>query len=49
MVLVGSLIEQSISEGKACFDFLRGDEAYKKRFGPVARPVYEVQVGNVGP
>ena len=45
MVLVGSLIEQSIDEGKACFDFLRGDEPYKKRFGPVARAVYEVQLG----
>lgn len=42
MVLVGSLIEQSIEEGKRSFDFLRGDEAYKKRFGPVQRGVYEV-------
>lgn len=42
MVLVGSLIEQSIEEGKASFDFLRGDEAYKKRFGPRMRAVYEV-------
>jgi CelD/BcsL family acetyltransferase involved in cellulose biosynthesis len=42
MVLVGSLIEQSISEGKRAFDFLRGDEPYKKRFGPVARPVWEL-------
>lgn len=42
MVLVGSLVEQSISEGKRLFDFLRGDEPYKKRFGPQPRPVYEV-------
>lgn len=48
MVLVGSLIEQSIEEGKATFDFLRGDEAYKKRFGPVPRAVYEVQLGDLG-
>lgn len=46
MVLVGSLIEQSIAEGKACFDFLRGDEAYKKRFGPVPRAVYQVVLGS---
>lgn len=44
MVLVGALIEHSIEEGKRCFDFLRGDEAYKKRFGPVPRAVYEVIV-----
>lgn len=42
MVLVGSMIEQSIEEGKQVFDFLRGDEPYKKRFGPVPRAVYEV-------
>lgn len=46
MVLVGSLIERSIEEGKACFDFLRGDEAYKKRFGPEPRAVYEVVVSS---
>jgi len=45
MVLVGSLIEQSIAERKRMFDFLRGDEAYKKRFGPVARPVWELVLG----
>ena len=42
MVLVGSLIEQSITEGKRYFDFLRGEEGYKKRFGPSPRAVYEV-------
>lgn len=45
MVLVGSLIEQAIEEGKRCFDFLRGDEAYKKRFGPAPRAVFEVVFG----
>ncbi len=44
MVLVGSLIEQSIAEGKRVFDFLRGDEPYKRRFGPVPRPVYQVML-----
>ncbi|MEX2393876.1 MAG: GNAT family N-acetyltransferase, partial [Actinomycetota bacterium] len=48
MVLVGALIEHSIAEGKGCFDFLRGDEGYKKRFGPTPRPVYEVLVGDIG-
>ncbi len=48
MVLVGSLIEQSIDEGKKVFDFLRGDEAYKKRFGPVPRPVYEIILARSG-
>jgi CelD/BcsL family acetyltransferase involved in cellulose biosynthesis len=42
MVLVGALIEQAIAEGKRVFDFLRGDEPYKRRFGPVPRPVYQV-------
>lgn len=44
MVLVGCLIERSIEEGKHTFDFLRGDEAYKMRFGPEPRPVFEVVV-----
>jgi CelD/BcsL family acetyltransferase involved in cellulose biosynthesis len=45
MVLVGSLIEQSIAEDKHYFDFLRGEEGYKKRFGPAPRAVYEVTLG----
>jgi CelD/BcsL family acetyltransferase involved in cellulose biosynthesis len=45
MVLVGSLIEHSIEERKRCFDFLRGEESYKKRFGPRPRAVYEVSLG----
>jgi CelD/BcsL family acetyltransferase involved in cellulose biosynthesis len=44
MVLVGSLIEQAIAEGKRTFDFLRGDEPYKRRFGPTPRPVYQVML-----
>jgi CelD/BcsL family acetyltransferase involved in cellulose biosynthesis len=47
MVLVGSLIEHAIEEGKRMFDFLRGDEPYKKRFGPVPRAVYEIVVGRI--
>lgn len=44
MVLVGALIEQAIDEGKRVFDFLRGDEPYKRRFGPEPRPVYQVML-----
>lgn len=44
MVLVGCLIEQAIDSGKRLFDFLRGDEPYKKRFGPAPRPVYQVML-----
>jgi CelD/BcsL family acetyltransferase involved in cellulose biosynthesis len=46
MVLVGSLIEEAIEAGKTEFDFLRGGEAYKMRFGPVARPVYQVMIAS---
>lgn len=44
MVLVGCLIERAIEEGKHTFDFLRGDEAYKRRFGPTARPVFQMSI-----
>ena len=47
MVLVGCLIEQAIAEGYRRFDFLRGDEAYKMRFGPTRRPVYRVMLAAV--
>lgn len=46
MVLVGCLIERAIEEGKHTFDFLRGDEPYKRRFGPTARPVHELVVAS---
>lgn len=44
MVLIGYLIENAIEEGKHTFDFLRGDERYKMRFGPDPRPVYKVEL-----
>ncbi len=44
MVLVGALIEQAIEEGRKVFDFLRGAEPYKRRFGPVPRPVYQLML-----
>jgi len=46
MVLVGCLIEQSIDVGHHTFDFLRGDEPYKKRFGPTMRPVHQVMLAS---
>jgi CelD/BcsL family acetyltransferase involved in cellulose biosynthesis len=49
VVLVGCLIEQAIESGHHTFDFLRGDEPYKKRFGPAMRPVNQVMVATQGP
>lgn len=46
MVLVGCLIEHAIEEGKHTFDFLRGDEPYKRRFGPTPRPVHQVMLAS---
>ena len=39
MVLVRELIDEAATEGLATFDLLRGDEAYKYRFGAVDRPL----------
>jgi len=39
MVLIAELIERAAAEGCTDFDLLRGDEAYKYRFGAVDRPV----------
>lgn len=44
MVLVGCLIEQAIEAGHSTFDFLRGAESYKYRFGALSRPVHRVEV-----
>jgi CelD/BcsL family acetyltransferase involved in cellulose biosynthesis len=44
MVLVGSLIEEAIASGRKLFDFLRGAESYKLRFGAVSRPVRRVML-----
>ncbi len=41
-VLVAELVEVAAREGLATFDLLRGDEAYKYRFGAVDRIVSEV-------
>lgn len=42
VVLLGTLIEQAISEGMTRFDFLKGDEAYKFRLGAHERPLIEI-------
>lgn len=49
MVLTGCLIEEAIAAGRRTFDFLRGDERYKKRFGPRARPVWELTLASRAP
>lgn len=41
-VLVAELVELAAGEGLATFDLLRGDEAYKYRFGAVDRDVVQV-------
>jgi len=44
MVLVAEDIRQAIEEGCAVFDFLKGDYAYKYRFGARKRPVKRLVV-----
>ncbi len=39
MVIIGQLIERACEEKLDVFDLLRGDEAYKYRFGAVDRPI----------
>jgi CelD/BcsL family acetyltransferase involved in cellulose biosynthesis len=43
-VLLGHLLQWAIENGRQCFDFMRGDEQYKYRFGAVDRQVVRVQV-----
>jgi CelD/BcsL family acetyltransferase involved in cellulose biosynthesis len=44
MVLVGEDIRLAIEDGASGFDLLKGDYAYKYRFGAVARPVRRMVV-----
>jgi CelD/BcsL family acetyltransferase involved in cellulose biosynthesis len=39
-LLIGHAIEQAEAEGAAHFDFLRGAEAYKYRWGAVDEPMF---------
>ena len=43
-LLVGHAIEQAQAEGAAVFDFLRGDEPYKQRWGAVAESMFTLRV-----
>ncbi len=42
VVLLASLIKKAIEEGLTRFDFLKGNETYKRRLGAVHRPLYTV-------
>lgn len=43
-VLLAHLIQWAIEHGRSGFDFMRGDEDYKYRFGAIDRKVMRVQV-----
>jgi CelD/BcsL family acetyltransferase involved in cellulose biosynthesis len=43
-VLVSYSIQEAIRLGRKRYDFLRGDEVYKFRFGAEAEPVYDLHV-----
>jgi CelD/BcsL family acetyltransferase involved in cellulose biosynthesis len=43
-ILVAHAIHEAIGEGDAVFDFLRGREEYKYRWGATDRPIYRKQV-----
>jgi CelD/BcsL family acetyltransferase involved in cellulose biosynthesis len=43
-VLVSYTIQDAIKLGRSRYDFLRGDEVYKFRFGAEAEPVYDVHI-----
>ena len=42
VVLTAAAIERAIALGRSEFDFLRGNEEYKYRFGAVDRPIYHL-------
>ena len=42
VVLLASMIEKAVKEGLSLFDFLKGDETYKRRLGAVHRSLYTV-------
>ncbi len=43
-VLTSYTIQHAIELGRARYDFLRGDEVYKFRFGAVAEPVFDMKI-----
>ncbi|MCP4357999.1 MAG: GNAT family N-acetyltransferase [Chloroflexi bacterium] len=44
VVLTAKAIEHAIENGRTSFDFLRGNETYKYRFGAVDTNIYKVQL-----
>lgn len=48
VVLTAAAIEQAIKLGRETFDFLRGDEEYKYRFGAVDTQIYRVVLERAG-
>jgi CelD/BcsL family acetyltransferase involved in cellulose biosynthesis len=47
-VLVSYTIEEAMRLGRTRYDFLRGDEIYKFRFGAEAEPVYDLEISKSG-
>ncbi len=43
-VLMGTMIRRAIEEGYQTFDFLRGDESYKRTWTETVRPTYQIAV-----
>jgi CelD/BcsL family acetyltransferase involved in cellulose biosynthesis len=48
-VLLGHLLKWAIEHKRQAFDFLRGDEDYKFRFGAVAGKIYRLQASRAAP
>ncbi|MFO0810203.1 MAG: GNAT family N-acetyltransferase [Gemmataceae bacterium] len=44
IVLLGHLIQWAADNGRSAVDFLRGEEAYKRHFGAVARPLWCITI-----
>jgi CelD/BcsL family acetyltransferase involved in cellulose biosynthesis len=44
IVLLSHCIQNAIERGRSRFDFLRGDEEYKFRFGAVETTIHEVTI-----
>jgi len=48
VVLTAAAIERAIALGRTEFDFLRGNEEYKYRFGATDQPIYRLHAGRAG-
>jgi|SRR5579859_2391718 len=48
VVLTSYTIQKAVELGRDRYDFLRGDEEYKFRFGAVAEPIYDVTARKMG-